>query len=127
MNDDQYLTHCKTQLSEFSRELQVRTEHLPEQDTLRSLAAAFGALAEGELDLYTEGPALISRLFTTYPDFAPTFPRDLLWFFGGDCLHFMPDHEIAIYQQLDDLRSEASAKDEILNLRAARASIGALQ
>ena len=49
-------------------------------------------------------PALVARLFTTYPDFAPTFPRELLWFFGGDCLHYMPDEEIATFQQLEELR-----------------------
>jgi hypothetical protein len=27
-----------------------------------------------------------------------------LWFFGGDCLHFMPDEEIQLYQQLDERR-----------------------
>jgi len=127
MNDEQYLTYCREQLSEFATELLLRTKHLPEKDSLRNLAEAFRSLADGELDLYADGPAQISRLFTTYPDFAPTFPRDLLWFFGGDCLHFMPDPEIAMYQQLEDLRTEACARGETLDLRAARASLRGLQ
>ncbi len=127
MNDEQYLANCLEQLDQFANELTTRTVHLPADDSLRQLAASFCKLAAGELDLYGDGPALVSRLFTTYPDFAPTFPRDLLWFFGGDCLHFMPDSEIATYQQLDELRGEAAARGEILDLRAARASLKGLQ
>ncbi|MFP3526579.1 PA2817 family protein, partial [Pantoea sp. SIMBA_072] len=37
-------------------------------------------------------------------------PRDLLWFFGGDCLHFMPDSELDLYQQLEELRYEAEQR-----------------
>jgi len=39
-------------------------------------------------------------------------PRDLLWFFGGDCLHFMPDDEIAVFQQLEERRYEAEQNDK---------------
>jgi len=127
MNDEQYLALCREQLANFARDLELRTQHLPENDALRQLAAGFSSLASGDLDLYGEGPTLVSRLFTTYPDFAPSFPRDLLWFFGGDCLHFMPDSEIEIYQQLDELRGDAAAVGETLDLRAARASLKNLQ
>ena len=127
MNDEQYLAYCQQQLSSFAEDLCKRTEHLPEGDSLRGLALAFGSLAKGERELYSEGPGLVSRLFTTYPDFAPSFPRDLLWFFGGDCLHFMPDQEIAVYQQLDDMRREACKRGETLDLRAARSSLLGLQ
>ncbi|MDP3367055.1 MAG: PA2817 family protein, partial [Pseudomonas sp.] len=43
------------------------------------------------------GQDLISQVFHRYPQIAHLVPRDLLWFFGGDCLHFMPDEEIALY------------------------------
>ena len=69
----------------------------------------------------------MERLFTTYPDFAPTFPRDLLWFFGGECLHFMPDSELELYQKLDSQRHEAAARGEQLDLATARAKLLKLQ
>ena len=47
-----------------------------------------------------------------YPQIAHLVPRDLLWFFGGDCLHFMPDDELALYQQLEERRYEAEQNDE---------------
>lgn len=101
---------------------------MAESDSLRQLALAFRQLADDDQsDLYSVGPGLVDRLFTTYPDFAPTLPRELLWFFGGDCLHYMPDDEIALYQQLDELRAAAASRGEILNLQTARAKLLKLQ
>ena len=99
MNDNEYLEHCVGLLQDFSREFLTRTRDLTPENDLRDLALAFASLTSGERDMYLEGPALVSRLFTAYPDFAPTFPRDLLWFFGGECLHFMPDEEIAEFEE----------------------------
>ena len=127
MNDEQYLEHCHQLLSDFADTLFRRTDGLEAQDSFRQLAARFQNLANGQGDLYAEGPALVARLFTTYPDFAPTFPRELLWFFGGDCLHYMPDEEIATFQQLEELRLQAAARGETLNLQDARAKLLKLQ
>ena len=53
------------------------------------------------------GQDLICQVFHRYPQVAHLVPRDLLWFFGGDCLHYMPDEEIALYQELDERRYAA--------------------
>ncbi|MEH6591468.1 MAG: PA2817 family protein [Halioglobus sp.] len=127
MNDEQYLDHCRQQFSGYAKELSLRTEGLAEDDTLRELALAFNKLAGGETDLYTQGQTLVARLFTTYPDFAPTFPRELLWFLGGDCLHFMADEEIDLYQQLEELREQSASKGQIIDFAAARAKLLKLQ
>ncbi|RLA57228.1 MAG: dehydrogenase [Gammaproteobacteria bacterium] len=127
MNDEQYLKHALQLLSEFAQTMVTRTEHLPQDDSLRELTAAFQSLANGEGDLYGDGISLVTRLFTTYPDFAPTLPRELLWFFGGDCLHYMPDDEIATFAQLAELRGAAATRGETLDLRAARAKLLNLQ
>ncbi len=118
MNDAEYAQYCRERLREFAATLDIRTRDLPEGDSLRELAQSFGQL-EAE-SIYSEGPALVDRLFTTYPDFAPTFPRELLWFLGGDCLHYMPDDEIQLYQQLDEEREAASERGEVLDMEAAR-------
>lgn len=39
-------------------------------------------------------------------------PRDLLWFFGGDCLHFMPDEELSLYQATEERRYECEQRGE---------------
>jgi hypothetical protein len=127
MNNDQYLLHCKAVFSEFTENFLSRTQTLEETDSLRELAMAFKTVSLGELDLYADGSTLVSRLFTTYPDFSPTFPRELLWFLGGDCLHFMPDDEIALYQTLEEQREETAARGEIIDFTAARAKLLTLQ
>lgn len=128
MNDEQYLLHCRELLSAFARDLHERTKALTPDDTLRILANDFQQLAnDNSAAVYDRVALLVDRLFTTYPDFAPTFPRELLWFFGGDCLHFMPDEEIALYQKLDDKRGQAAASGKILDLQAARAKLLNLQ
>ena len=58
------------------------------------------------------GQELVSQVFQRYPQIAHQVPRDLLWFFGGECLHFMPDEDIANYQLLDERRSIALERGE---------------
>ncbi|MFW1678380.1 PA2817 family protein [Pontibacter sp. JAM-7] len=70
------------------------------------------------------GQQLLERIAITYPDLMPLVPRDLFWFFGGSCLHFMPDEEISLYQQLDELRYEAEASGNTeFNYEVVRARI----
>ncbi len=127
MNDERYLNYCRGLLSAFAADLERRLAELPADDPLVVLGAAFQRMASGEADLYNEGPTLVTRLFTTYPQFAPLFPRDLLWFFGGECLHFMPDEEIAEHQQLEEMRAAAAAHGRELDMVAARAELLKLQ
>lgn len=127
MNDEQYLQHCTTLLDEFSRQFLKRTESLGEEDSLRELAVAFGDISSDASDIYAQGQTLASRLFITYPDFSPTFPRELLWFLGGDCLHFMPDDEIELHQQLEDERHALAAKGQVIDFAEARAKLLKLQ
>ena len=127
MNDEQYLQHCLGKFKQFAAEIIKRTDSLEESDSLRELALAFGRASDSGAGLYADGRTLVDRLFTTYPDFSPTFPRELLWFLGGDCLHFMPDEEIAIYQQLEERRAESAARGEIIDFVAARAKLLKLQ
>jgi hypothetical protein len=127
MNDEQYLDYCRKLLIEFATSLVQRTEHFPEDDPLRELAASYQSLPDSVADIYAEGPELVARLFTTYPELAPSFPRQLLFFLGGDCLHYMADEEINQFQQLEDKRIEAGARGETFNLREARAKLLNLQ
>ena len=58
------------------------------------------------------GQDLMSQVILRYPQIAHLVPRDLRWFFGGDCLHFMPDEELDLYQALEERRYEAEQNDE---------------
>ena len=67
------------------------------------------------------GQQCLCRIVSTYSHLMPIVPRDLFWFFGGDCLHYMPDDEIAKFQQLEDLRYEAAQNNESVNYEELRA------
>ncbi len=105
MNDEQYLKHCRSLLGEFAATLTTRTKQLSQDHPLRELAAGFQSLASHPCDFYEQGPDLVARLFDTYPEFTPTFPRQLLWFFGANCLHYMADEELSEFQRLEDIRA----------------------
>jgi len=127
MNDQDYFNYCITLFTAFSAELTTRTMDLGHTDSLRELAHSFQELTDNHAALREQGPGLVERLFTTYPDFAPLFPRDLLWFLGGECLHFMPDEEIAVFQQLDDLRLDSLEQEQAFDYQETRAKLLKLQ
>lgn len=58
------------------------------------------------------GQDILCQVIQRYPQIAHLVPRDLLWFFAGDCLHFMPDEELDLYQALEERRFEAEQNDE---------------
>lgn len=61
------------------------------------------------------------RVVGSYPHLMPLLYRDLLWFFGGDCLHYMPDEEIAVFQHLDEQREDAKQQQVAFSYKEARA------
>jgi len=74
----------------------------------------------GGANLLMQGQQLFCRIVAAYPHLMPLVPRDLLWFFGGDCLHYMPDEEIRIFQELDEQRQIASEANEPFSYENAR-------
>ena len=76
----------------------------------------------GGSELLIQGQQLFCRIVAGYPHLMPLVPRDLLWFFGGDCLHYMPDEEISVFQHLDELRENAKESNEVFSYEKARLS-----
>jgi hypothetical protein len=74
----------------------------------------------GGSELLIQGQQLVCRIVAGYPHLMPLLPRDLLWFFGGDCLHYMPDEEIRIFQELDEHRESAKENNEDFSYEKAR-------
>lgn len=67
------------------------------------------------------GQQIITRIVSHYPDITPQVHRDLLWFYGGDCLHFLGDEEIQKYQDLEERYYELSNNDDSCCYRNLRA------
>ncbi|MGR6874481.1 PA2817 family protein [Pseudomonas sp. HK3] len=78
------------------------------------------ALQNHDVNAVFEGQDWLTRLFRNYPTLAPHLGREVLWYFGGEALHFMPDEEIAKFQKLEDLMIEA---DENFDYLAAKQAI----
>ena len=77
-------------------------------------------LQQGDHDSLYQGQDILCQIIARYPQIAHLIPRDLLWYFGGDCLHFMPDEEIAQFQLLDEHRAEAEARGDVFDWVQAR-------
>ncbi|MGI4837749.1 MAG: PA2817 family protein [Janthinobacterium lividum] len=104
------LDHLRTILVALGEADQVPEEShalfLERYDELRAL------LPIDPIESQYLGQDLICQVIQRYPQIAHLIPRDLLWFFAGDCLHYMPDDEIALYQALEERRYEAEQDDE---------------
>lgn len=100
-------------------EAMSETEYVADEDH-RLFIERFDELIEllkynnNEDSLYL-GQEMISQLFLRYPQITHLIPRELLWFFGGDCLHFMPDAEIDLFQQLEDQQYQAESEGKPFN------------
>lgn len=126
MNDSEYREMCLEMAGRFARRIGEEAGRSSPDDPLRKLAQGFERIANGD-DIYEDGPRLVRKLFSSCPQLAPDFPRDLLWFIGGDCLHLMTDEELAKFQQLDEMRAEAAARGEVLDYHEERAKLLNLQ
>lgn len=73
--------------------------------------------------LLVQGQQLLCRIVAGYSQLMPILPRDLLWFFGADCLHYMPDEEIDLFQRLDEQRQIAQAAQSPFSYEQARLTI----
>ena len=107
------LTHLRTILAALGE-----TEQVPEENHalfLERFDELLGELPRQPEAAMYQGQELIGQVFHRYPQVAHLVPRDLLWFFGGDCLHYMPDEEIELYQQLDERRFAAEERGEAFN------------
>ncbi|MFA7554378.1 MAG: PA2817 family protein [Spongiibacteraceae bacterium] len=68
-----------------------------------------------------QGQAIITKIVSNYPHITPAVSRDLFWFFGGECLHYMGDEELSLYQQLDELLHEPNEHE--LDYNEAKAKV----
>lgn len=123
--DQEYYTYHLELLAALSAQFQqcspFNSEDCNEDD--REFLASLNQLQQQshETDFLELGQALICRIISSYPHLMPLLYRDLLWFFGGDCLHFMPDEEIAVFQRLDEQREEAKQQQRAFSYKEARA------
>ncbi|MFC3680167.1 PA2817 family protein [Bacterioplanoides pacificum] len=98
---------------ELLKQVQQRLQRAADNDSqliaaeiLQQLEQVIEQLVQRTDSAYQDGQDWLMSILTHQPQLTPTINRDLLWFFGGDCLHFMTDAEIELFQQLDEQEAE---------------------
>lgn len=127
MNQSLYHTQLVKQLSEFVRTISAQSGALNPEHPFQLWCQRTSGLLEAQplkLDEITEQ---VNTLFTHFADLTPLFPRDILFFLGGDCLHYMPDEEIQAYQALDELRHSAESQGKSFDWETSKQSLKKLQ
>lgn len=112
---DSYLAHHLELLDYVQQLLQAwaREDLIPEEhDEFLQRLARFRNDLSSDPEARYEGPEVVSQIFQRYPQIAHRIPRDLLWYFGGECLHYMVDEEIEKYQLLEERRYLALEQGE---------------
>jgi len=123
--DQEYYTYHLELLAAFSAQIQqlppFNAESFNEDD--QEFLAALAQLPQQPqgVNFLEQGQVLMCRVVGSYPHLMPLLYRDLLWFFGGDCLHYMPDEEIAVFQHLDEQREDAKQQQVPFSYKEARA------
>ena len=86
-----------------------------EQDFINKWNALIASAETRSSEFLFDAQELIARFIRCYPNLVPLMRRELLYFVGGECLHFLGDEELAFYQSIDeqlfDLESTGKAVD----------------
>ena len=92
-------------------------------DILQQFRDVIDQLTEHRDSAYDAGQDLLSKIGTHQPQLMPAVDRPLLWFFGGECMHFLSDEEITRFQHLDEMAAEAEAEGKEYDYRSAGRSL----
>ena len=92
-------------------------------DILQQFRDVIDQLTEHRDSAYDAGQDLFSKIGTHQPQLMPAVDRALLWFFGGECMHFLSDEEITRFQHLDEMATEAEAEGNEYDYRSAGRSL----
>ena len=128
MNNDKYAqNYIEFHLRLLNAYVEKVSHQLPfcsedcNQDEQEFLVALKQLPTVGGAALLIQGQELLCKIVAGYPQLMHFLPRDLLWFFGGDCLHYMPDEEISLFQSLDEQRQAACEASSSFSYEHARA------
>ncbi len=123
MSSSDYFQHHQHLLAALYQQCSQSLPFCDEQanDVDREFIESLKSISEAEqIDegFQERGQNIIVRIVAHYPHITPLVNRDLFWFFGGECLHFMGDDELAHYQQLDELLYETNEELSFADAKA---------
>lgn len=103
------LNHHIQLLNQVQQRMQRANESNPgaiADEILHQLQQLIEQLEERTDSAYAAGQDWLMGILVHQPQLTPVIDRDLLWFFGGECLHFMSDEEIDLFQKLDEQEAD---------------------
>lgn len=121
-----YILHHLVLIQDLANEARELLAALPYPEDIQiKISQELSELAQTSPDeeFYTRGQDVIAKIVSGWPQLTPRVSRDLFWYFGGDCLQFMPDAEIALYQALDETFHASGAEEDKLDFTTLRAQI----
>ncbi|GAB3475708.1 PA2817 family protein [Marinomonas epiphytica] len=83
-----------------------------EQDFVSKWDQTLELIESNSPDYTFAAQELLARYIRCYANLVPLVKRELLWLIGGECLHFLGDEEINLYQALEDQLYELEQKGE---------------
>lgn len=89
------LDKINTQLLQVKREL-----NMPDDETLNQLQRLLADFEQNKDSAILDAQQWLAKIFNFYPQLAPIIPRALLWFVGGECLHYLTDEELLAFEEL---------------------------
>lgn len=100
MHQDDALQALNTLLIQLSK---IKEEiNIPNDETFNQLPSLIEDMTQHKDSAVFDCQQWLGRIFNFYPQLTPLIPRSLLWFVGGECLHYLTDEELNAFQQLDN-------------------------
>lgn len=90
------LEKINTQLLQVKKELDM-----PDNETLDQLKKLLINFEQSTGTAILDAQQWLAKIFNFYPQLAPIIPRALLWFVGGECLHYLTDEELRAFEEAD--------------------------
>lgn len=89
-----------------------------EQDFTEKWETLIAASDHPSNDFLFDAQELTSRFIRCYPNLVPLMHRELLYFIGGECLHYMGDEELEFYQRIDEQLYELEQSNSEFDIAA---------
>ena len=96
----------------FDRELLAEEEH----DFMQKWEELIASGQQTSPEFLFDAQELLSRFIRCYPNLVPLMHRDLLYFIGGECLHYLGDEELSFYQEVDEQLYEAEQAGDTIDI-----------
>ena len=112
--------HLLQQVHERLSKAQSQAGGIISDEILHQLTQVIDQLTQHTDSGYTQGQDWITHIFNHLPQLSPAIDRDLLWFFGGDCLHFLTDDENDLFQQIDEIEAQHEQEQKPFDRQSAK-------